>query len=562
MTSPVPVIWLTYTDGENPQDKWDTGLLRGLFDGTVWRPARHRTFTHHRALGSLGDHQEGAVVVFAAGLHAGQEDRLTEDLACLPWVLLILTADEGTRFDVRQVEHPAMRTWQMTPRPFPIDERVTTFLGEGWGPACRPALGAIPRTIVDADRSVDVFFAGQVTHQRRRVLANRLGQLPDGVTSDVTCTDGFAQGLPPRDYYHRLAAAKVAPCPGGPVTPDSFRAFEAMEAGCVPLLDAGCRDYVDPAYWALVAPGFPGPIVDSWRYLNDHVTAALDDWPANANRVGSWWAQHKRDLAWRLHDDLTALGAPLPDPDVDDLHTVLVPTSPIPSNPDTTIIETTVGSIRERLPHAEIIVMVDGVRPAQEHRRAGYDEYTRRLIWLCAHQWENVVPVVAGTLRHQSGMTRRAIRTVRTPLVFFVEHDMPLTGDIPFDAFAATLLDHLTLDVVRLSFNHDWEPAHEHMRIDKTPGLVGAIPVKRTWQWSQNPHVATTAYYREIMELYVTDEPRFVEEVMSGVVAGMFCDHGMAGWARHRIGIYAPDGNLARCYHLDGRQDDPPYPGA
>lgn len=552
----IPVLWLTWTDDESPASKWDSALLKGLLDGSVWRPSQSREFTHHEVM-SLDGWSEGAVVVFAAGLHAGQEERLNTELALLPWVLLVLTADEGSKFDVTQVEHPDLRIWQMTPRPSAIDPRVSTYIGEGWPPVCRPTLARIP---VGSPRPVDVFFAGQINHMRRRRLATELARLP--VTRDVVSTDGFAQGIPPADYYQRMAAAKVAPCPGGPATPDSFRAFEAMEAGCVPLLDAGCRDYNDARYWGLVAPGYPGPIVKSWRDLTDHVNTALNDWPGNANAVGSWWQQHKRVLAGRLHDDLTVLGAPLPVADVDDLYTVLIPTSPIPSNPDTRIIDTTVESIRERLPHAEIVVMVDGVRPAQEHRRAAYDEFVQRLNWLCGHSWHNVVPVVSGTLRHQSGMTRRAIRTVRTPLTMFVEHDMPLTGDIPFDRIVAVLLEHLALDVVRLSFNHDWEPAHEHMRIDAAPVEIGGLPVKRTWQWSQNPHVATTAYYREIMEQYVTEEPRFVEEVMSGVCAGAWIDHGMTGWGRHRIGVYAPEGNLARCYHLDGRGTDPAYPGA
>jgi hypothetical protein len=50
-------------------------------------------------------------------------------------------------------------------------------------------------------------------------------------------TKGFTQGDPHDLYYRQMADAKVAPAPSGPETPDSFRLFEALESGCVPIAD-------------------------------------------------------------------------------------------------------------------------------------------------------------------------------------------------------------------------------------------------------------------------------------------------------------------------------------
>lgn len=100
-----------------------------------------------------------------------------------------------------------------------------------------------------------------------------------------------------------------------------------------------------------------------------------------------------------------------------DLVTVLVSTSPIKSHPDTSIIEKTVESIRKKLPENEIFIMIDGIRNEQEYLRENYQEYIRRLLWLCNHKWSNVLPIVFPEFRHQQGITKETIKMVNTPTI-------------------------------------------------------------------------------------------------------------------------------------------------
>jgi hypothetical protein len=273
----------------------------------------------------------------------------------------------------------------------------------------------------------------------------------------------------------------------------------------------------------------------------------------------SQWQHYKRRLAERLSDTVRELSGELPQLGP---VTVLVPTSPIATHPDTSIIETTIDSIRHHLPDAEILIMCDGVRAEQASYRDRYDEYLARLTWLCAHRWSRVLPIVHDRHLHQAEMTRRALDMVRTSLVLFVEHDTPIVTDEPidFDALiAACVGDHA--DLIRLHFESHVLPDHAHMMLDTEPQNVEGAPMLRTVQWSQRPHLATTAFYRSVIATHFPpDYVGMIEDVMHGVVHNEWRQYGLAGWDRYRLRMYAPPGNIKRSYTLDGRGSDPKWP--
>lgn len=237
--------------------------------------------------------------------------------------------------------------------------------------------------------------------------------------------------------------------------------------------------------------------------------------------------------------------------------TVIMSTSPVPSNPDTAIIEETVRTVRERLPDAPIIVTADGIRPEQEDHRATYTEFVARVHQLAATEWSGVTVQAHDTFQQQTGMTRVALQHVHTPVLFYVEHDLPLRGDIPFEGICKAIV-RKKVDVMRLTLNTALEPAHAHMRLEEIPLMVEeGVPAVRTWQWSQQPHLASTAYYREIFARYVKpDQKTYIEWVMSGVLVDAWLGHKMAGWSRHKVWLYTPEGDTSRCYHLNGRAGD------
>lgn len=558
------VVWL----GERAMC-WDQQLLSRLLTGPSWYHLNLRPEAEHIRVTINGERQTGAVVIVPARFH--QPDEITKLVASLEWVVLVLTSDEESLFDHTAVEHPNMRLWVMTPRPGQ-HEPGPRYLGEGCadpsplddhGPHMEP---------LDA-RAFDVQFAGQVTHERRVAMLQAVASVPlppgpERIVARITPTAGFTQGKPRAEYLAELANARVVLAPSGPATPDSFRAYEALEAGAVPIADGRCPGYEAEGYWTLVYPeGVPFPVVLDWAdELGKTVDYVLGDWRRISNRCQAWWIGRKRKLYADLVDDVRALGGHQPEPDE---ITALVPTSPTRGGPEAAwdLLRTTVESVRERLPDAEIIVMCDGVRSEQEDLRAEYEQMLGRLMYACQREWRGVMPLVFDHHAHQANMTREALNLVRTPTVLFIEHDMPLEGEIPFSGLIAMVRSGFA-NVVRLGQDREREQ-YAQLMLDPEPALwidqttrAPGVPYVRTIQWSQRPHVASTGFYRQMVGTYFGTQSRtMIEDVMHGVVQTAYHRHGQAGWEQFRLVLYAPGGNEARSRHLDGRgEHDPKYP--
>ena len=104
-----------------------------------------------------------------------------------------------------------------------------------------------------------------------------------------------------------MGLAKIAPCPSGAVSVDSFRVWEALEAGALPVVDTVSPTDGLTDYWQRVLGDPPFPLVDGWATVG--FGQLLRDWPTLIGPVNDWYRGYKRRLAQWLRDDLEALGA-------------------------------------------------------------------------------------------------------------------------------------------------------------------------------------------------------------------------------------------------------------
>jgi hypothetical protein len=210
------------------------------------------------------------------------------------------------------------------------------------------------------------------------------------------------------------------------------------------------------------------------------------------------------------------------------------------------MIERTIASVRERLPNSEIIITIDGLAPDMMEYKGAYEDYTARLLWKLNNEYENITPIVMPKFSHQTGMAKAALKLVRTPLIHYVEHDTPDTGEIPFDRLG-DLIKSGYAHTIRLHHETHVLDEHQYLQLDAAPQEVLGVPVIRSRQWSQRPHLSSTEYYRHICEKYFNeDKPMFIEHVMYGLIV-----HG--DFNEHRLHIYAPPGNMLRSSNLNGR---------
>jgi hypothetical protein len=233
--------------------------------------------------------------------------------------------------------------------------------------------------------------------------------------------------------------------------------------------------------------------------------------------------------------------------------TVLVTCSPIPSNPGTEILEQTIASVRAQLPGAEIVIAFDGVRPEQEARRADYERHIRRVLWLADHVWGNTFPLIADEHLHQAVAAKRALEHVRTPLLLFIEQDTPICGEIPWDDLAEVILAG-DANVIRMHHEASVLEPHKYLMLDDEPQKVRGVPMMRTIQWSQRPHLASVAWYRELLDRYFpADEKDYIEDRVYGKLIAAHDRDGDMGWLGWRTWMYTPEGDIKRSTHLDGR---------
>lgn len=227
---------------------------------------------------------------------------------------------------------------------------------------------------------------------------------------------------------------------------------------------------------------------------------------------------------------------------IDDLVTVLIPTSTIPSHPDTRIIDETLRSIRYHLPSARLIILADGLRPEFEHRRDGYRQYLDALLsrGLEMLQFPNHC--------HQATMVKFALGRVTTPLVLWSEHDQALlTGDdrmIDWGMLAAAVASG-AVELARLMLTETIHPLHEYLysgAVDGYPQLV------RNRQYSGWTHLASTEFYRRMLDGFDTRARMTIERYVYGFIENS------GDWNKWKMASYIPDAERAkRIRHLDGR---------
>lgn len=528
----IPVVWLSLRDDVPARGYWDQALVEDLLAGHLGTPYRWPRF-EHRESADVSD-LDGAVVVLPGTAHVDLVETLNGWLSQLDWVLLVVTADEGSHFPWREISHPNLAAWIQTPRRDRHDG-IDLALPVGYTPGTVDDGGPV-------NRPLSWFFAGQVTNPHRRRVVDSLRHVWNG---RLVTSRGFTQGIEQAEYRAEMRRAKVVPAPGGIVSPDSFRAWEAFASGAVPLLDRDAGEWKVPEFWSFLLDDLPPvPILDDWstRRIEAEVERIEAEWPRAQNAAYGWWRTQRRRYARALVDVLDRLGAPLPAGSIAEQITVIVPTSPIASHPSTAIIAETLASIDAAgLAEAEVLICVDGIRPEQEHYRPAFTEYVSTIV-----RASNATPIVFDEHQHQARMTRAALAEVSTPYVLFVEHDTPLCGDIDWEALTAVVGP--IYDVVRLYHEAQVPDGHEYLHDEP---LGEFLPTR---QWSQRPHLASTDYYRRILADHFDPEERWmIEDRMHGVAQDEP--------DRHRLAIYAPGppGGWRRSTHLDGRGDDPKW---
>jgi hypothetical protein len=271
-----------YLYSENPLDssdgKWDYGLLKEIFENN---DVVQQTVT------SLSKTDRAFVVVPGAG-NAGKENKINKELSKIDRVVLFITGDESAQFDVDKIYHKNIEIWIHYPHQ--KHKKYNRFF-IGAPQHIKENLPEYPEKIYD------IFFSGQITHDRRKELASVVVDIPNSL---YLLTEGFAQGYSPKEYYKNMSKSKIVPCPAGHVVIDTFRFFEAIEMLCLPIGDLKDSKNQVFDFFNFISAYVPVEKTDDWNNLKRMVPRLINEYPNNMHQVVSWWLRYKRDLGIKV----------------------------------------------------------------------------------------------------------------------------------------------------------------------------------------------------------------------------------------------------------------------
>lgn len=259
------IVWLSVKDDvpAGPGIYWDTTLLEDLTEDEV---------SQRQIIAIPGPYQADVV------------PELNQRLAEYPQVTVIIMSDEASLFPTNELSHSDMRLLVQYGK-LPQHQDVDGFWPIGYPPISRELIKKYGMSA----KSLDWFFQGQNTHPSRNACVDALRKLEGGV---LIPTQGFSQGIVYQDYIANMCRAKVVPCPMGNVSPDCFRVYEALEAGCIPIVE-------NKAFWTMQFGDVPFPIVEEWDKVGDLINH-FKDRPDVNNACSAWWQLKKRELKCTL----------------------------------------------------------------------------------------------------------------------------------------------------------------------------------------------------------------------------------------------------------------------
>jgi hypothetical protein len=273
-------------DGKDyASDKWDYGLIKEIFD----------KYKVNQIKVTKIPEGEKAFVVVPGPQTAGNEELLSNELNKLSRVVLFINGDENATFNVGKIKHPNIEIWIQYPH-------------EKHGEYNKMPIG-VPQHLQEnapeyKEKEYDIYFAGQITHQRRVELSHVMPTLNNSLYGP---TKGFSQGDKPKDYYAKLASAKIAPCPSGAAVIDTFRFFESIELLTLPVADTiNPKGIQTDFYKNMFGVNVPFNYVSNWNELNKLVPKLLDQYPNNMHQVVCWWIKQKRDLGIKIMRQINA----------------------------------------------------------------------------------------------------------------------------------------------------------------------------------------------------------------------------------------------------------------
>lgn len=279
----INVVWW-----DRGRGNWDHGLLMGVFDKYQ---ALFRQYNEYNP-----PMLDRAIVVV---VNKPEIAPLRAWLDTLPEGLVILTSDEDAYFNYRMAIPERFEIWTSYYHASKSDIKERFLLGAPTRIKDYKINRHLPKTFLWS-------FVGQMQNPFRHKAVNILkdlkesgGELSNGFLHRAPMFGGQLDGIEYQEYLDIMRQSTYVICPAGSMCVDSFRFYEALECGAIPITDKRSpRDAKDFDYWNECLDEFSANQiirVDDWDELPGQLrilSRPLDIW--------GWWYKYKIDFENKL----------------------------------------------------------------------------------------------------------------------------------------------------------------------------------------------------------------------------------------------------------------------
>jgi hypothetical protein len=155
-----------------------------------------------------------------------------------------------------------------------------------------------------ADRRFIWSFAGNLSSTRRTLVQTLTGVVPNHV--HITGSRGQSNTwLGPEEYLKLLGDSVFVPCPMGNVNLDSFRLYEALDCGAIPIVER--RPWLD--YFTDLFGPHPLPSVNNWTQARSLVNSLVSD-PVRLKdkqvEIQNWWRHTEAQFSNQIESALSS----------------------------------------------------------------------------------------------------------------------------------------------------------------------------------------------------------------------------------------------------------------
>jgi len=195
-----------------------------------------------------------------------------------------------------------------------VVREMPSFFTKGAGITCVPLgnpVGSPPRWKKrSSQRELTWSFAGEIRNTRIEMI-EAFAKVPDGKIIDTNS----GPALTPGEYQNLLNESVFAPSAMGNIITETWRVYEAIDAGAIPLIER--RLTLD--YYKELLGNHPIPTFSNWQHAAAFANRLAHDEQAIDNlqqEIFDWWTEYKATLVERItralsvshHTELVAFG--------------------------------------------------------------------------------------------------------------------------------------------------------------------------------------------------------------------------------------------------------------